>query len=50
MDPTLEIEETEAERTGGTGGAGLLAFVFFISCATHVALMYACSDCAFAPL
>ena len=50
MEPTLEIEETEAERTGGTGGAGLLAFVFFISCATHVALMYACSDCAFAPL
>ena len=50
MDPTLEIEETEAERTGESGGIGLLAFVFFISCATHVALMYACSDCAFAPL
>lgn len=49
MEPTLEIEETEAERTGGTGGAGLLAFVFFISCATHVALMYACSGYAFAP-
>ena len=30
MDPTLEIEETEAERTGESGGIGLLAFVFFI--------------------
>jgi Mg-chelatase subunit ChlD len=50
MEPTLEIEETESERTGGTGGTGLLAFVILISCATHLALMYACSDCAFAPL
>jgi len=46
----LELEEKEAERTESGGGAGLLAFVLFISCAVHVALMYTCSDVAFAPL
>lgn len=52
MDADFRFEEEEK----GTGGVSRETSLFWliaalvVSCATHVLLMYACSDCAFAPL
>ncbi len=50
MEADIDIARNEAERDGVSSGAGLLIGVLFVSFAVHVALMYTCSDCAFAPL
>lgn len=46
--------EFDIEKSDGADqrerGVLLVAFVLIVSCAVHVGLMYACSDCAFAPM
>ena len=51
MDANFEFED-EKETSGISREASLFLLItaLVVSCATHVLLMYACSDCAFAPL
>lgn len=51
MDANFEFED-EREPCGISREASLFLLVtaLVVSCATHILLMYACSDCAFAPL
>ena len=51
MDANLEFED-EKETSGISREASLFLLItaLVVSCAAHVLLMYACSDCAFAPL
>ena len=44
-----DIEKNDADRPGGSGLL-LVAAVLLVSCAVHLGLMYACSNCPFAPL
>ena len=45
----FDMEKTDA-GDAHERGVLLVIFVLAISCAVHIGLMYACSDCAFAPM
>ncbi len=51
METNYEFED-EAESNGLSHEASLFLLIvtLIVSCAAHIALMYACSDCEFAPL